>query len=362
MVAHKVPVQKETGEGAVLGQPLHTPAAWTATDVLSRPTEWQYVLSPADRAEIVAATRHALATKKAVPDLCSADFPLPTLKPKLEQFRKNAVFGLGFQLLRRFPVDQLSPEEVVLAWYGLGTYWGNARSQNAKGHLVGHVKDLGLDPDGDSVRVYATHAAQPWHVDDADLVALLCLKKAKSGGCSGWASSVSVYNRLLETRPDLVEVLAEPFAHDRKGEENPGEAPFHLFPVFHVYQGHFCCWFNPRMTKEAQRFPGAPRLSPKHLEALQAVSDLADDPELHLEWQLEQGDIQLLHNWNQLHMRTEYEDHPGFENRRHLLRLWLTHPEDARPLDPTYFGHSPAGARLGIYKQGAAPNAPIDGE
>ena len=25
---------------------------------------------------------------------------------------------------------------------------------------VGHVKDLGLDPDGDSVRVYATHAAQ----------------------------------------------------------------------------------------------------------------------------------------------------------------------------------------------------------
>lgn len=33
-------------------------------------------------------------------------------------------------------MDQLSQEEVVLAWYGLGTYWGNARSQNAKGHVV----------------------------------------------------------------------------------------------------------------------------------------------------------------------------------------------------------------------------------
>jgi hypothetical protein len=154
-------MQKEKGEGAVLGQPLHTPAAWTATDVLSRPAEWQYVLSPADRAEIVAATRHALATKKAVPvrgqggagevegaacaggrgggrlasagsgerrrrclsssqqacqcphttcappalpplqDLRCADFPLPTLGPKLEQFRKSVVWGLGFQLLRR---------------------------------------------------------------------------------------------------------------------------------------------------------------------------------------------------------------------------------------------------------------------
>lgn len=67
MVAQNAPLQKETGEGAVLGQPLDSPAAWTATDVLSRPEEWQYVLSDADRAEIVAATRHALATGKAVP-------------------------------------------------------------------------------------------------------------------------------------------------------------------------------------------------------------------------------------------------------------------------------------------------------
>ena len=36
---------------------------------------------------------------------------------------------------------------------------------------------------------------------------------------------------------------------------------------------------------------------------------------------------------NQLHMRTEYEDHKGFENRRHLLRLWIA-PQEGRPLDP----------------------------
>ena len=71
---------------------------------------------------------------------------------------------------------------------------------------MGHVKDLGLNPDDDNVRVYATQAAQPYHVDDTDLVSLLCLKRARSGGLSAWASSITIYNSLLEKRPDLVEV------------------------------------------------------------------------------------------------------------------------------------------------------------
>lgn len=45
-------------------------------------------------------------------------------------------------------------------------------------------------------------------MDDTELVALLCLKTARSGGRSGWVSSASVYNRLLEARPDLAEVRA----------------------------------------------------------------------------------------------------------------------------------------------------------
>ena len=155
---------------------------------------------------------------------------------------------------------------------------------------MGHVKDLGLNPDDDGVRVYATKAAQPYHVDDTDLVSLLCLKTAKSGGRSGWASSITIYNKLLQKRPDLVEVrdqrlimptrdldsppsffsllqeLMKPFPHDRKNEENPGEKPYYLFPVFSFYKGYLTTWYNPRMTKEAQRFPDAPRLTPKMLE------------------------------------------------------------------------------------------------
>ncbi len=33
----------------------------------------------------------------------------------------------------------------VLLYWGMGLYWGHAVSQNAKGHLIGHVK-VGEDP------------------------------------------------------------------------------------------------------------------------------------------------------------------------------------------------------------------------
>jgi hypothetical protein len=35
------------------------------------------------------------------------------------------------------------------------------------------------------------------------------------------------------------------------------------------------------------------------------------------------GDIQWLKNSVVLHARTEFEDHPEPERKRHLLRLWL---------------------------------------
>lgn len=42
---------------------------------------------------------------------------------------------------------------------GLGTYFGNLVSQNGKGHLLGHVKDLGEDSSKiDEVRIYRTNA------------------------------------------------------------------------------------------------------------------------------------------------------------------------------------------------------------
>ncbi|GAB4818759.1 hypothetical protein N2152v2_005805 [Parachlorella kessleri] len=329
------------GEAAVLGKPLHTPAAWTAPEALAHPHEWQLVLTPEHVEELLRATQTAVATNKAVPELTTADFPLPSLGPKLREIRDSVLTERGFYLLRGFPVEQLTRQEVVTAWYGIGLYWGVARSQNAKGHVVGHVKNLDDDVNADDVRVYTTNAAQastveaiaPWHVDDADLVGLLCLKTAKQGGLSGWASSISIYNKLLETRPDLVQELAKIYAFDKKGELAPGTKPFLTVPVLSFYKGRLTFFYNDKYIKDAQKFPDVPRLTEKQLEALQAVTDLANSPDLHLEWDLQVGDVQLIYNWTQLHMRTAYIDQEGFDNRRHLLRLWISVP-GANPIDP----------------------------
>jgi hypothetical protein len=42
---------------------------------------------------------------------------------------------------------------------GLGTYLGNFVSQNSRGHVLGHVKDLGEDAARiEKVRIYRTNA------------------------------------------------------------------------------------------------------------------------------------------------------------------------------------------------------------
>lgn len=240
------------GEGAIPCQPLHSAAAWTAATAAAEQREWLTVLSPAEVEEVLAAAEHALSTGKpiqvrcsqiciartraarlrrqmplpALPwlettlpnrlandeplpadapppfawagmqDLTAADFPLPTLGPKLAAMRRSCLHGRGFHMLRGarlpaaprlpdsaccgvrsrgphtapavshiqstqrmpsqpsvtaiqaqpfrpmrpgpagFPVERLSLEEAIAAFFGLGTHWGHARSQNAKGHVV----------------------------------------------------------------------------------------------------------------------------------------------------------------------------------------------------------------------------------
>jgi hypothetical protein len=92
------------------------------------------------------------------------------------------IHGRGFALIRGLPVTKWSTWEIAAAYYGIGTYLGDAVSQNAKGHVLGHVKDIGGDPKDPKTRLYTTRLAQPYHVDSCDIVGLLCLKQAMEGG------------------------------------------------------------------------------------------------------------------------------------------------------------------------------------
>ena len=180
--------------------------------------------------------------------------------------------------------------------------------QDAEGTLLGHVRDEGVTRTDPSVRLYRTRARQDFHTDGADLVGLLCLQRAASGGESRIASSATVYNELLRRRPDLVEVLYAPFYWDRNDEQSEGEDPFFALPVYSDVNGAPRMFYIGWYIRDAQRHPQVPRLTPAQIEAMELIETIANDPAFHIEMDFQPGDVQLLNNAKILHAREAYED------------------------------------------------------
>lgn len=317
---------------------------------------------PQEIAEVEAATARAIDSGLDPIGLTAADFPLPTLSRRLGALNQELLFGRGFALLRGMPVAGWSKRQAATAFLGIGAHMGSARSQNGKGHVLGHVRDLGLSSDDPNVRVYQTHERQTFHTDSADVVGLLCLQTARSGGASALVSASAIFNEMRRRRPDLLRLLLQPIAHDRRGEVPEGKKPYFLIPVFNWHAGQLTVFYQRQYIDSAQRFPDAPRLTPDHVAALDLFDALADDPALHFQMELAPGDMQFVHNHGLLHDRTSFEDYPEPERRRHLLRLWLALP-GARPLPDCFaerYGGVTPGDRGGVLAPGVTLNTPFD--
>jgi len=336
-------------------------AAWYGPEIAKR-DDWMMPLSAAEVAEVEAATRALVARDADIAVLKPLDFPLPTLGARLRARVDDEVLnGRGFLLLRGLPVERWSIRESATAFFGLGAHLGSARSQNGKGHVLGHVQDLGLDVNDPNVRIYQTHERQTYHTDSCDIVGLLCLKTAKSGGLSALVSSTTIFNEMRRRRPDLLELLFQPIATDRRGEVPEGQKPYFEIPVFNWHQGYLTAIYQRQYIDSAQRFPDAPRHTPELIEALDLFDSLANDPALNTFMEFKPGDVQLVHNHTMLHDRTGFEDWPEPERRRHLLRLWLA-ADAARPLPEIFaqrYGSVTIGDRGGIIVRGTKLHAPL---
>jgi hypothetical protein len=327
-------------------------ATWYGPDWVSRECECLSVLSASEIAELEAAAErweksHASGS---IESIVADNFTLPTLALKLLTLREELIHGRGFALLRALPVKNYTEREASIIFCGLGSHLGKAMPQNAKGDLLGHVRDLGMTSKDANVRVYQTNERQTFHTDSSDVVGLLCLQTAKSGGLSQLVSSSTIFNEMREHRPDLLKLLMGPIATDRRGEIPHGWLPYYLIPVFNYYEGYLTCIYQRQYIDSAQRFPDAPRLTPQHIEALNLFDALANDPKLNLSMKLEVGDLQFVYNHALLHDRTGFEDWPDPAQKRHLLRLWLSIPGD-RPLPEIFaskFGSVEIGNRGGI--------------
>jgi hypothetical protein len=334
--------------------PVVDPAGWLPNS-LGDVENWSYHITESDANALIDAANEA-SKKGIVPEEVNKEnFLLQgSFRGVLTDVREELRNGRGVVMLRNFPINELDRTGQVIAYLGMGSFLGKPISQNMKGHLLGHVKDLGGDYSDPNTRGYFTRAEMRCHSDPCDFVGLLCLQTAKSGGASAVASSVAVYNIMLERRPDLVKVLTEDFYRSRKGDINPGQKPWFKQPMFSFDDGYFSALGAGSSIDRAVGLPDVPPMTSAQKAAIDVYRQVCEECLTDIPFL--PGDIQFLNNYVALHTRRDYEDWPEPERKRHLLRLWLSDP-DSRPAPLS----QRSGYRVnGILPEGVKLNAPLD--
>ena len=349
---------------AIKAAPITGPEAWVGADI-AQTTDWVRAVSAPAVAELDAALRGLERRGLAWPRFGHDDFPLPTFSRELSGVLDELERGRGFVLLRGIPVERYTPDELKNLYWGLGAHLGRARYQNARGELIGEVRDenrlygevqeVSMDATlGRSSRSKARSSGPlRFHTDRCDVVTLLCVRKARAGGVSRIVSAVSVANAILARRPDLHALLCQDYWRSRQGEEAGGERQTYALPLFAAHKGRFTTQYSRTFVEAAQKVPDVPRLTTAQEEALDLHAEICE--ELAFTMELQPGDIQLLNNHVIYHGRTAYEDADGPDRDRLLLRLWLA-PPNSRALPPGFeslWGTTAPGAPRGGIAQPA---------
>jgi len=316
------------------------PAAWVGPDIQDDPS-WIHRFGEAELLELAQALAHAKRRGARIPFGPEA-FPLPSVGKTLDGIVQELEHGRGFNLLRGISREGYSDADCELLYWGIGVHLGRPVSQNARGHLLGHVRDEGRTHADPNARGYQTNQRMDFHTDmlPVDILGLFCLRTARRGGASKLTSALTIHNVLRAERPDLLEALYGTFHIDWRGEEPQGEAPFFSLPMFSESDSRVTARINSLPYYESAARHGA-RYGPTPMqrEALEAVQAIANRRELMLTMDFQEGDIQLINNHTMLHAREAYEDHPEPGRERHLLRMWIA-VDDARrrPLAPALAG------------------------
>ncbi|MFD0337392.1 TauD/TfdA family dioxygenase [Streptomyces sp. NPDC127117] len=305
---------------------------------LARSRAWEWHLAPAQLDELDKALQTVRVRGTPLLRITADHFPLPALASQLARMAAELEKGRGFVLVRRVPVERFGLVAARVLLWGLGRHLGIPVSQNATGHMLGRIGAT------DEIR-----AARPFHTDEADTLALLCLRNDGGAGHAALASSATVHNTVLARRPALIDGLYRTHFLDRLGEQAPGQRRCNAVPLAHRDPERFSLRYDRHRLESAQRFPDVPRLTPGERELFDHIDGWASAPELRLDFPLAPGDLLLVNNHAVLHSLTAPADTTGPGPRFDALRLWLT-PHRPRDLPQEFWGdaHSPGGSRGGI--------------
>ncbi len=333
-------------------QPIEERAAWRPENLASD-SSWVHYLDDGELEELNDAIDHVRARELAACEFEREDFPLPSLSRRIDRIIHELEHGRGCVLIKGLDVERYEMRDLKALYWGLGVHLGNPISQNAKGDLIGHVTDSGREYQRKNVRGYTTNDALRPHCDSSDIVSLLCVHHAKSGGESLIASSITIFNEVLRTRPEYLDDLAEGFHFDLRGEGatgDPEEVTRHRVPVFCYHDGRLSARYNQKIIEDGQRKAGSP-LTGRTLEAVRYIGELALRDDIRFDMRFERGDIQILNNHMILHARNSFEDFDESERKRNLLRLWFN-LRNGRKLPPEFAERLNTGPRGGVAIKG----------
>lgn len=322
-------------------QALAGASLWTGAD-LERRRDWRFAWSQALLAELDAALAEVRARGLAWSDLAPGDFRAPGAAEFLAEVAEALEDGPGLALVSGLPVERYDDADLRRLWMGLGQLMGTPVSQSNAGLRMKIIQDEGSGAAaihgkvetaggtflGSYSRAVSTGPLR-FHTDRTDVVGLLCAGQSSRGGQSKVASTLAIHNEMLRRRPDLLELLWQPYPRSRLGEELGGENQHYLLPIFGLRDGRFTSHYSRTFIEASQLQEGAPRLSAAQVEAMDLLHEVAEA--LCYRMTLSPGDLQFVNNHVVYHARDAFENDQGAGQVRRLYRLWLAMP-NSRPL------------------------------
>jgi len=330
-------------------QPLDHPSLWRGQELQER-ADWQIHFTEPEIKELLLVADSC--ADRPAEEIELTDIELPQLASRLARVQHDLEHGSGAVFMRGLPAGDLDQAALERVFWIIAVHLGTPLSQSAEGERLFSVADAGYAPDDRRTRGPNTRRKLSYHTDRCDVIGFCCHRQAKSGGENRIVSSMALYNEILKQRPDLLAVLCEPFYYLRHTVDDGNDKPWCRQRVFSFCEGHFAANLLRVLINRAHVHPDLPDLTDEQVGALDLVETLADEPHLHCSFRQEPGDLFFVNNWVNLHRRTEFEDWPDPDRRRHILRIWLSMP-NSRPLDPLFvdnYGSVEAGALRGGMK------------
>jgi len=262
--------------------PVTDRSAWKGAD-MTKDDSWIYRLNAREAAEIESAFARASSTGKRHDDITPRDFPLEAFGRLVKAMRDQIEDGRGVTLLKGLPIGGKTVEQVELLYAGISSHIGTSVAQDTEGTLIGRVEDRGNNYQDIKVRGTNTNAQLTPHCDSADILSLLCVRQAKTGGKNTLASSMAIYNEILRQHEEFLGPLYNGFQYNIRGNGPPEryrDITAHRVPVYSYYRGKLSCRFNQKAILTSEQLPGVEPLTQVEKDAVNEMARLSMLPAL----------------------------------------------------------------------------------